>query len=156
LAKAYDNASHTTDSVSVTATIADLPPTFITVPGYDSSINIVEGQTITINPFVIRVKPADDVGVQKVEFYVDNQLLCTATTPDFLGIYNCAWDTSLYHSEVKVIAYDTLGNPSEPLIRNTTVDQALYMGTLPKTGLSAGWYLLPLILLPLALLKKLG
>lgn len=97
-------------------------------------INIENGQTITTNPYIIKVKPESDDGISKVEFYIDNVLICTDTTADGDGVYSCAWDTSKYHSDVKVIAYDTNGTPSAALLRSTTVDPKLYLTVLPKTG----------------------
>ncbi len=115
-------------------------PTFSDFTGGTGGINITEGQTITTNPFIIKVKPTSDEGIEKTEFYVDDHLLCTETEADSEGIYSCSWDTSKYHSIVKVIAYDTLDNTAE-IIRNTTVDPSLYTETtiptmteLPKTG----------------------
>ncbi len=99
-------------------------------------INITEGQTITTNPYTIFVKPTDSNGITKVEFYIDNILICTATTADSNGYYSCQWDTSKYHSDVKIIAYDALGN-STTLNRYTTVN----LTGVPNTGLQPASYL---------------
>lgn len=110
------------------------PPVFVNLPGSDSSINIAEGQTITVNPYIIRVKPTSDGGISRVLFYVDDILICTATAADANGVYSCSWDTSKYHSVIKVYAYDDLGNRSAVLQRVTVVDPRLYLIELPATG----------------------
>lgn len=111
-----------------------ISPTFVTLPGSTIPINLTEGQTITTNPYIIKVKPNDDNGIQRVEFYIDGTLICTATTPDAGGVYSCSWDTSKYHSDIRVIAYDNSGNPSIALTRSTVVDPSLYI--LPRTGMN--------------------
>jgi hypothetical protein len=110
------------------------PPTFDNLPGTLVPINITEGQTITTNPYVIEVKAIDNIAVAQVNFFVDNIQICTDTTADSEGLYTCSWDTSKYHSDIRVVAYDTTGNPSEPLLRTTIVDPSLYVTTLPETG----------------------
>jgi predicted outer membrane repeat protein len=104
------------------------PLAFVNLPGMTAPINIVEGQTIDINPFTIKVMPTSGHGIEKVEFYIDGVLIGTSTTPDAAGVYSCLWDTSLYHSLVRVVAYDNDGSQIE-LTRNTTV-----ITSLPYTG----------------------
>jgi len=110
-------------------------PVFTNLPGATTVINITDGQTITTNPYIIKVKPTSGSGIQKVEFYIDNILICTDTSADSEGVYSCDWDTSKYHSDIKVLAYDTGGNVSAALTRSTTVRLASTVtGTLPETG----------------------
>lgn len=110
------------------------PPVFFDFEGGNGGINISDGQFITTNPFKIKVKPVDEEsGIQLVEFYVDNNLLCTDTSPDSEGIYSCDWDTSKYHSTVRVVAFDNSEN-SATILRNATVDPKLYLTVLPKAG----------------------
>lgn len=110
------------------ATVTYPSPVFANLPGDSRPININEGQIIISNPFIIQVHPTDPSGIEKVEFYIDDTLVCTATEPDANGVYSCSWDTSKYHSNVKVIAYDTIGNQTI-LARTTTV-----VTELPQTG----------------------
>jgi ELWxxDGT repeat protein len=117
------------------------PPVFVNLPGLATTINLVDGQTVATNPFIIQVKPSDNYEIERVEFYVDGTLICTSTTPDANGVYACSWNTSLYHSDIRVIAYDDSGNPSLPLDRSVNVN----LGGLPNTGLSAWYYLLGLV-----------
>ncbi|MBN2015207.1 right-handed parallel beta-helix repeat-containing protein [Candidatus Dojkabacteria bacterium] len=85
----------------------DTPPVFVQLPGSTELINITEGQVITVNPYTIKVKPEDDEsGINKVEIYIDDVLICTITTPDANGVYSCNWDTSKYHSTVRAVAYN--------------------------------------------------
>jgi hypothetical protein len=121
------------------------PPVFTNLPGLTAPINITQGQSITTNPFIIQVKPIDNIEVARVEFYVDNNLICTDTTADSNGVYSCSWNTARYHSNIRVIAYDTTGNPSIALTRMVTVDPALYIMTLPETGSNKTNYLTTII-----------
>ena len=124
----------------------DQPPIFIILPDQNTQINIFEGQTITTNPFLILVKPIDNIAIQKVEFYIDNILIGTKYQADSNGVYECPWDTSKYHSDVKVLAYDTGGNVST-LTRTTAVS----IPNSPNTGLSKETYLVPIILVIIGL-----
>jgi len=108
-------------------------PTFVNLPDTLSPINVVAGQVITTNPFILKVKPSDSSGIKKVDFYIDANLICTATTADASGIYSCSWDTSKYHSDVRVVVTNNQDRTAE-LSVYTTVDPALYMTVLPVTG----------------------
>jgi len=110
-------------------------PVFSNLPDSDTNINIAEDQTITTNPFMIRVKPTDKYGIAKVEFEVDDNLICTDTEADADGVYECAWDTSKYHSAISVTAYDDSGNTTI-IERNTTVDPSLYSTSSALSGLT--------------------
>jgi hypothetical protein len=121
-------------------------PTFEVLGGGDTrTVNIDAGQVITTNPYIIKVKPSDSSGVTKVEFYIDDILICTDTTADADGYHTCSWDTSKYHSEVKIIAYNTLGN-STTLTRSTTVS----LTGVPNTGLQPNSIILPITIITLA------
>lgn len=114
--RAYDeNISYTAQSnyVEREFTVDTVPPQFFNLSDHSSPINLVAGQKITANPYIIRVKPQDvTTEVAYVEFYVDDNLLCSVSTTNANGEYECAWDTSLYQSAVRVIAYDLAGNSS--------------------------------------------
>ncbi len=87
-------------------------------------VNLSEDQIITTNPYVIKVKPVDEVsGVAYVEFYVDGELLCVDNGADAEGKYECSWDTSLYNSTVRIVAYDVMGLHSE-ITRDVSVELA--------------------------------
>ncbi|MEI6144212.1 MAG: glycoside hydrolase domain-containing protein [Candidatus Berkelbacteria bacterium] len=110
------------------------------------SINLSDNQVITTNPYIISLKlkdPADTIKVSKVEFFVDNTLISTSTLPDVSGTFQAVWDTSKYHSAVKVILYNTDGTTQE-VTRNTTVNlsqdyQSPIVNVLPQTGEGSIW-----------------
>jgi len=106
------------------------------------SVNLIDGQMITTNPYIISVQAkdaAETLKISKVEFYIDNTLIGTTTLPTVSGVYDCLWDTSKYHSTVKIIVYGTDGTTQE-ITRNTTVnlsstqDNNDIVVVLPKTG----------------------
>ena len=109
-----------------------------TIPPTISEVNLSDGQIITTNPYIITAKVTDNIGVSRVEFFVDNNLIGTSTLPDLAGVYEVPWDTSKYHSTVKIVAYDTSGNKAEA-IRYVTVNfsstwEGPIVNVLPKTG----------------------
>jgi hypothetical protein len=119
------------------------PPEFVNLPGLGAVVNLSNGQTIDDPLYTVYVKPEDRVAVDYVEFYVDGVLICTDNTPDVNGVYGCVWDTTLYHSDVQVLAYDTAGNRSIALNRTAYIDTD--GDGLPDTGMSAWIYLLGLV-----------
>lgn len=109
-------------------------------PPITEEINIIDEQTITTNPYIITVKVNDPNKVEKVDFYIDNILIGTSTLPDMEGVFECTWDTSKYHSTVKIVVTDIYGRPQE-YTRNTNVslpvppiDTLPILFELPKTG----------------------
>ena len=103
-------------------------PTLDNLPGDTRSVNLTDGEVITSSIYTILVKPVSDNGITKVEFYVDDVLICTDTTADANGVYSCDWDTTRYHSNVKIIAYDTLGYTT------TILRTVIVASELPETG----------------------
>lgn len=81
-------------------------PVFQTLPDDTRTINLDAGQTVTTNPYVLRVMPTSVNNISKVEFSVDGTLICTDTTADEAGVYTCSWNTALYDSTISVKAYD--------------------------------------------------
>ena len=108
-----------------------------------ASVNLSDGQIITGNPYIILVRLKDIASaslVSKVEFYIDDVLISTSTLPDVSGAYQAVWDTSKYHSVVKVIIYNTDGTTTQ-VARSTVVqlsDQTNLadpiVSVLPRTG----------------------
>jgi subtilisin family serine protease len=101
-AKAYDAAGNTgSDQVTVTVNnVTDTPPTVtITNPEDGSQVN---------GTVAIEASASDDVGVTKVEFYVDGVLKNTDTADP----YSWDWDTTTATNDSHTIeakAYDTTG-----------------------------------------------
>ncbi len=139
----------TTNTVDIYDTYEQPLPEFNNLPGSNQPINLEEGETITTDTYVIEVAPASEFGVAKVEFYVDDILICTDTQPDANGVYSCDWDTTRYHSDVKILVYDILGHTTV-LTRRVIVlsDETSLPTALPETGTN----LLPV--LPLLYFQK--
>jgi hypothetical protein len=111
-------------------------PVLVSLPDGGQPLNVDEGQTITVNPYVVRIRPSSPFGIAYVEFYIDDVLVGTVFVPDAAGVYSFNWDTSKYHSDLKIVAYDTVGGQTE-VRRGTTVVLALPPSpkqTLPYTG----------------------
>jgi hypothetical protein len=116
----YDGATTGASKTVSAVTVDNVNPTI-------SETNLIDGQAIIDNPFVIRTKALDTAaGVWKVEFYVDNNLLCTDFIANSEGYYTCNWDTEAYQSDLEIRAYDQVGNTNSEILN-------LYV-TLPETG----------------------
>lgn len=78
-----------------------IPSASISAPLNGATVN---GKTVTYS-----VNASDNVGVSKVEFYVDNKLIATDTTSPF----STSWDTTTYTNGSHTLvakAYDAAGN----------------------------------------------
>ncbi|MEJ2048336.1 MAG: Ig-like domain-containing protein [Calditrichota bacterium] len=114
-AKAYDGAENSGQTALQTATIStaqidNIPPT-VTILYPTTGTTFTNGDTVSITADV-----EDNVGVQKVEFYIDGELLFTSTTVPYQ--YN--WNTTGYgngqsHS-IYIKAFDLSGNIGAQLI----------------------------------------
>lgn len=124
-----------TNTVDIYDTFEQPLPEFNNLPGSDQPVNLTEGQTVTSENYAINVLPVSDFGIQKVEFLVDGNLLCTSLTADSNGIYTCNWDTTRYHSNINIVAYDTLGHTTN-LSRQTNVVLASSKNNLPSVGVN--------------------
>lgn len=90
------------------------PPTKEEFNSYTSGINVFTGLVVGVNPYIIKVKAVDNLsGVERVEFFIDEGLVCTDTEVNSEGLYECAWDTVKYHTDIRVVMYDRAGNVSE-------------------------------------------
>jgi hypothetical protein len=136
-----------TIAMSGSSFAASSVPVFSTLPGSDAVINLADGETISVNPFTIMVRPTCDAGIDRVEFFVTTvgvaqHFICS--TPDENGVYSFLWDTSQNQSvppyppgtagipehnpDVMVIAYSKSGETVEI---SRTVSVIL---TIPYTG----------------------
>ena len=92
--------SNLTGNNFTAARAADLPPAVkITVPGNRQVIN---------GNYNVKVEATDDVGISKVEYYIDGDLKHSDSTIDK---FHWLWDTTLAadgEHTLKVIAYDTI------------------------------------------------
>jgi signal transduction histidine kinase len=94
-------------------TVVSVPPgSKTTITGY--TINLKDGQVITGSSYTIIAKlidAGDTALVNRVEFYVENQLLDTVTTADASGAYSFDWDLkAIPGTLIKIIMYDNQGN----------------------------------------------
>jgi len=85
--------------------IDNIKPTIIITNPINGS-NIPSGERITIT-----ASASDNIGIKKVEFYVNGRLKCTDQTPS----YSCQWKVPRKAGvtyTINVVAYDTSGNQS--------------------------------------------
>ena len=115
-ATAEDFAGNVTTSAAVSVTVSDSvrPTVALTAPMAAETVN----GTVTLAAVA-----ADDLGVVKVEFYVDGQILTTDEAAPYAAAWNTAVATDELHTIVAV-AYDAAGNtastaPVTVLVSNT-------------------------------------
>jgi len=102
-AQAYDTSGHSSKSSPVSVTLADTmaPATAITAP--------LNGALVS-GLVPIQATATDNVGVTRVQFYVDGTLLATDTVPPYTGGWN-AGGLGLGTSHTLITkAYDAAGN----------------------------------------------
>lgn len=111
-AKAYDENlnSSTSNVVTVTVQQQDITPPTVTILYPPAGTSVDSSETVNIS-----VDVNDDVGVDRVEFYIDGDLLSTDTTAP----YKYGWDTTGYRAgrshTIYVKAYDPSGNSGAQL-----------------------------------------
>ena len=97
-----DTGGNRTTSASVSITVDNTAPT-VSITSPLNGATVPRNSTITIT-----ANAADNVGVTKVEFYINNSLKCTDTT----AAYSCAWlvpnQKTTYSLKAK--AFDGQGN----------------------------------------------
>jgi hypothetical protein len=115
-AKAYDAAGNVGSSANVSVTVnnhdATAPTVSVTSPSAGATVNGTVAVTATAN---------DNIGVSKVEFYVNNALQATDTSSP----YSLSWNTTLvangaYTLSAKV--YDAAGNVGSSTSISVTVN----------------------------------
>jgi hypothetical protein len=125
---AIDNAGNASTPASQVVKVNTTPPSFSNLPGGNQPINLTDGQVITDAIYLIQVAPGDPIGIERVEFSVDDNLICNLSTPNTNGVYACPWNTSQYHSTIKVTAYDLSG------LTSTLTRTVITAWELPATG----------------------
>ncbi len=108
------DASNSPQEVDVTLSIRDRPPSV--------SITYPSGGNIEKAIVSIEAEASDDFGVNKVEFYVDNALQKTDSSPP----YDYDWDPRPLSSgdyTIKARAYDTINQTNEDSIILTITDR---------------------------------
>lgn len=114
VAKAYDAANNIGTSTPVTFNVSN--PTGDTVPPTVSASESGTSGTITLS-----ATAADNVGVSKVEFYVDNALKGTDTTAPYSMTLDSNTLSNASHSLV-ARAYDAAGNVTPSTAVNFTIN----------------------------------
>jgi chitinase len=102
----YGDESDFSNEVSYVVPAADTTPPTVAITSPAGGASVPKKSTVTIN-----ATASDDVGVTKVEFYVNGQLTCSDTAAS----YTCAWKVPAapgrtYQLQAK--AYDAQGNVS--------------------------------------------
>lgn len=85
------------------------------LPPNDVSLS-APAEVTTGDVVALSATAGDNCGIERVEFWVAGQLLCTDATPPYgcAGADSCCWDTTGYSGSITVetIAYDSAGNYS--------------------------------------------
>jgi PKD repeat protein len=111
------DSSHTSDSDTTTATITkedDTTPPTIEIRKPENALYLNNKKILPFSiPVIIKkididVNASDDqIGIDKVEFYIDNKLTATDTSPP----YSWTWDKrAFFRHTIRVTAYDIAGN----------------------------------------------
>lgn len=114
LAKAYDAAGNNASSATIAFNVADIakPTVSISAP--------ITGATVK-GTIIVTAQATDNVGVSKVEFYIDNVLKATDTTSTYSASIDTASVADGAHS-LTAKAYDATGNNMTSLAVSVTVD----------------------------------
>jgi signal transduction histidine kinase len=90
-----------------------LAETHITLPsGLEVSINLVNGQAIPRDGYIIRVTPLNGQGksFKTVDFYIDGKLVQSGVQPDDTGTAQWEWKPSIYPgTTIKIVVTDSTG-----------------------------------------------
>jgi subtilisin family serine protease len=124
-AKAYDAAGNVGSSTNVTVTVQNdttAPTAQITAPVGGSTV----AGTIPVN-----VSASDNVGVTKVELYLDGALAASSTSAPASFSWNTTASTNGAHA-LKAKAYDAAGNVGSSLTINVTVQNPVPDTTPPS------------------------
>lgn len=129
-AKAYDNAGNVGQSANVLVTVNNLvadttaPTVSVTAPANNATVS----GTVSVAASV-----SDNVGVSKVEFYVNNVLAAADTATPF----TYSWNTTSVSNGAYILmakAYDAAGNAAQSAGVTTTVSNTI---TLPAGTVTA-------------------
>jgi hypothetical protein len=115
------NGSHTLTAVArdqlglrwtsdpVTVTVSNGPPPDTTPPTV-SITSPASGSTVT-GTINVTANASDNVGVKRVDFYVNSQLVCSDATPSYACSWVVPWQYSSTTSyQILARAYDAAGN----------------------------------------------
>ncbi len=103
VAKAYDTSNNTATSSVITVTVADniAPTVSVTAPANNAVVN---------GPVTITANASDNIGVARVEFYVDGTLIQTDTAAPFTATWNSSSTPAMSSHSIVAKAKDAIGN----------------------------------------------
>src|SRR5207245_2692282 len=111
--KAYDAAGNFGFSATVTVTVSNLVSNLaVAIKNPTNGGTVPRNQTVTIS-----ASATDNVAVTKVEFYVNNSLLGTATTAPYSYPWNVPAKKGSYGIQAK--GYDAAGNTAAQTVTVT-------------------------------------
>ncbi|HHH79986.1 MAG TPA: hypothetical protein ENL13_03695 [Thermoplasmatales archaeon] len=86
--------------------------------GYLYFFDVPKARLFRNNAFIIghvtvKAKVISEAGVERVEFYIDDELMHISYTSDEDGFYSWEWDEAvLFYHTIRVVVYDVLGQDS--------------------------------------------
>lgn len=124
-ARAYDAANNNTNSAAVSATVNNVAaPSDTTAPNV-SITNPAAGETIR-DTALLSANATDNVGVTRVEFYVDGSLVNTDNSAPYEYSLNTKTLSNAAHS-ITARAYDAAGNNRTSAAVSVTVSNVTYL-----------------------------
>lgn len=114
LAKAYDTAGNVTNSAAVTVMVdnIDTEAPSVSLSGVGNALS----GTVTLN-----ASASDNTGVSRVDYYLDNALIGSATTAPFSFAFNTGSISAGSHT-LKAVAIDAAGNQGTGSLSNIVID----------------------------------
>jgi 1A family penicillin-binding protein len=101
--------------VRVPVTVDNIAPTVhLTFPTNGATLQLASGQAETVS---IKAEAGDNLGIARVEFFVDDKSLGSATTAP----YNRDWHLESGQHRLRAVAYDRAGNTAEAGVVTVTV-----------------------------------
>ncbi|MSM38711.1 MAG: hypothetical protein GJT30_03695 [Geobacter sp.] len=128
-AKAYDNTGNSAQSANVSVTVNNADTTVPTVAISSPSASATVSGTVAVS-----ATAADNIGVSRVEFYVNNVLQATDTSSP----YSFSWNTTAVTNgsyTLSARAYDAAGNVGQSANVSVTVNNA--DTTVPTVAISS-------------------
>jgi len=128
-ARAYDNTGNSAQSTDVSVTVNNADSTMPTVAISSPSTSATVSGTVAVT-----ANASDNIGVSRVEFYVNNVLQATDTTSS----YSFSWSTTTVTNgsyTLSARAYDAAGNVGQSTNVSVTVNNADI--TMPTVAISS-------------------
>jgi hypothetical protein len=130
---AYDAAGNTANSTVANVIIQQPPDTTAPTVGITAP---VANTTITGTSVTIQAGASDNIGVTKVEFYIDNNIISTDTSEPYAATLDSTKQTNGNHT-LTAKAYDAAGNVAPSPGIAVTVNNTVADTTNPTVSISA-------------------